>query len=132
MLKTLPVLYNITLITYGAMVLPSIRAVEEIEKKRDITVEIIDLRTLIPLDMELIVESIIKTNRAVVVQEAQRTSGAAAEIIAQINERAILKLEAPVMRITPPDTVYPFGLIEDQWLPTQGRIVTGLEKVLDF
>lgn len=123
---------DITIITYGAMVLPSIRAAEEIENKRNITVEVIDLRTLAPLDMELIVESVTKTNRAVVVQEAQRTSGVAAEIIAQINERAILSLEAPVMRITPPDTVYPFGLVEDQWLPTQDRIVAGLEKVLDF
>jgi len=123
---------DITLITYGAMVLPSIHAVEEIEKKRGITVEIIDLRTLIPLDIELIVESVTKTNRAVVVQEAQRTSGIAAEVIAQINEKAILSLEAPVMRITPPGTVYPFAQIEDQWLPTQERIVAGLESVLDF
>ncbi|MFB9328925.1 alpha-ketoacid dehydrogenase subunit beta [Paenibacillus aurantiacus] len=123
---------HITLLAYGAMVLPSLRAAKELEAKRGVTVEVIDLRTLAPLDMDLIVASVTKTNRAVIVQEAQRTSGVAAEIIAQINERAILSLEAPVMRIAPPDTVYPFGQIEDHWLPTQARIVAGLEKALDF
>lgn len=123
---------HVTLLTYGAMVLPSLRAAEAIEAERGVTVEVIDLRTLMPLDMELIVSSVNKTNRAVIVQEAQRTSGVAAEIIAQINERAILSLEAPVLRIAPPDTVYPFGQIEEQWLPTQERILAGLEQVLDF
>ncbi|MUT68748.1 alpha-ketoacid dehydrogenase subunit beta [Paenibacillus sp. NEAU-GSW1] len=123
---------NITLITYGAMVQPSIKACEEIEEKRGITVEIIDLRTLAPLDVECIVESVTKTNRSVIVQEAQRTAGVAAEIIAQINERAILSLEAPIVRITPPDTVYPFGQIEESWLPTKERIIKGLEQALDF
>lgn len=123
---------DLTVITYGAMVAPSVKAAEEIEQKRGVTVEVIDLRTLMPLDTDTIVQSIVKTNRAVVVQEAQRTSGIAAEVIAQINERAILSLEAPVMRITPPDTVYPFGQIENQWLPTVERIAAGMEQVLDF
>ena len=77
-------------------------------------------------------ESVKKTNRAIVVQEAQKSAGVAAEVIAQINEKGILHLEAPVMRVTPPDTVYPFAQIEYIWLPTPARIVDGLNKVLDF
>ena len=76
-----------------------------------------------PLDIDTIVASIKKTNRAIVVQEAQKTSGVAAEVIAQINEKAILHLEAPVLRVAGPDTVYPFAQIEDAWLPSPARII---------
>ncbi|MDF2679071.1 MAG: alpha-ketoacid dehydrogenase subunit beta [Brevibacillus sp.] len=121
-----------TIITYGAMVHTSLKAAEEIEKARGAKVEVIDLRTISPLDIDTIVESVKKTNRAIVVQEAQKTSGVAAEIITQINERAILHLEAPVLRITAPDTVYPFAQAEDVWLPDVKRVVDGLTQVLDF
>ncbi|GIO06010.1 pyruvate dehydrogenase E1 component subunit beta [Brevibacillus reuszeri] len=121
-----------TIITYGAMVHTSLKAAEEIEKARGAKVEVIDLRTISPLDIDTIVASVKKTNRAIVVQEAQRTSGVAAEIIAQINERAILHLEAPVLRITAPDTVYPFAQAEDVWLPDVKRVIDGLTQVLDF
>ncbi|MFC0212517.1 alpha-ketoacid dehydrogenase subunit beta [Paenibacillus chartarius] len=122
---------DVTVVTYGAMVHTSLKAAEELEKS-GVSVEVIDLRTLMPLDIDTIVESVKKTNRVVVVQEAQKTSGVAAEVIAQINEKAILHLEAPVLRIAPPDTVYPFAQIEDQWLPNPARIVSGIRKVLDF
>lgn len=123
---------DVTIITYGAMVHTSLKAAEEIEKARGAKVEVIDLRTISPLDIDTIVESVKKTNRAIVVQEAQRTSGVAAEIIAQINERAILHLEAPVLRVTAPDTVYPYAQAEDVWLPDVKRVVDGLTQVLDF
>ncbi|MED4582184.1 alpha-ketoacid dehydrogenase subunit beta [Brevibacillus choshinensis] len=123
---------DVTIITYGAMVHTSLKAAEEIEKARGAKVEVIDLRTISPLDIDTIVESVKKTNRAIVVQEAQKTSGVAAEIITQINERAILHLEAPVLRITAPDTVYPFAQAEDVWLPDVKRVVDGLTQVLDF
>ncbi|AQR77542.1 alpha-ketoacid dehydrogenase subunit beta [Paenibacillus larvae] len=121
-----------TIITYGAMVHTSLKAAEEIEKARGAKLEVIDLRTISPIDIDTILESVKKTNRAIVVQEAQKSAGVAAEVIAQINEKGILHLEAPVMRVTPPDTVYPFAQIEDIWLPTPARIVDGLNKVLDF
>lgn len=121
-----------TIITYGAMVHTSLKAAEEIEKTRGVKVEVIDLRTLMPLDIDTIVESVKKTNRAIVVQEAQKTSGIAAEVIAQINEKAILHLEAPVLRVAPPDTIYPFAQIEDAWLPSPASVIAGLNKVLDF
>jgi pyruvate dehydrogenase E1 component beta subunit len=123
---------DVTILTYGAMVQTSLKAAEEIEKSRGTKVEVIDLRTLMPLDLETIITSIQKTNRVIVVQEAQRAAGAAPEIIAQINEHAILHLEAPVIRVAGPDTVYPFGQIEDEWLPNVARIIMGLNQVLDF
>jgi len=123
---------DVTILTYGAMVHTSVKAAEEIEKQKGTKVEVIDLRTLQPLDMETIIASIKKTNRVIVVQEAQRMAGAAPELITQINEKALLHLEAPVIRVAGPDTVYPFGLIEDDWLPNVARIIDGLNQVLDF
>lgn len=122
---------DVTIIAYGLMVRTAMKAAEELEKS-GIQAEIIDIRTLLPLDIDTIVTSIQKTNRAIVVQEAQKTSGVAAEIIAQINEKAILHLEAPVLRIAGPDTVFPFALIEDQWLPSPARVIAGVNKVLEF
>lgn len=123
---------DVTIITYGAMVHTSLKAAEQAEKERGVSIEVIDLRTISPIDIDTVVQSIKKTNRAIVVQEAQRTSGAAAEIITQINERAILHLEAPVVRVTSPDTVYAFGAIEDEWLPDPNRVLKGINQVLDF
>jgi pyruvate dehydrogenase E1 component beta subunit len=122
---------DVTIISYGLMVHTSMKAAEELEKS-GISAEVIDLRTLLPLDIDTIVASIQKTNRAIVVQEAQKTSGAAAEIIAQINEKAILHLEAPVLRVAGPDTVYPFAQVEDAWLPSIARIVKSVNQVLQF
>ncbi|MBC8079140.1 MAG: alpha-ketoacid dehydrogenase subunit beta [Gorillibacterium sp.] len=121
-----------TILTYGQMVHKSMQAAEEIKKTRGVEIEVIDLRTLSPLDIDTVVESIKKTNRAIIVQEAQQMAGVAPELIAQINEKAILHLEAPVLRIAPPNTIYPFAQIEDAWLPNPARIIEGLNKVLDF
>lgn len=121
-----------TILTYGMMVHKSVQAAEEIKKTRGVEIEVIDLRTLSPLDIDTVVESIKKTNRAIIVQEAQAMAGVAPELIAQINEKAILHLEAPVLRVAPPNTIYPFAQIEDAWLPTPARIIEGLNKVLDF
>ncbi|WP_026962172.1 alpha-ketoacid dehydrogenase subunit beta [Alicyclobacillus herbarius] len=123
---------DVTVIAYGYMVHVARKAAEQWSKEKGIEAEVIDLRTINPIDIETIVESIKKTHRAVVVQEAQRSAGAAAEIIAQINEHAIYHLEGPVLRITPPDTVYPFGLIEDEWLPDEQQVLRGLDKVMSM
>jgi pyruvate dehydrogenase E1 component beta subunit len=123
---------DVTIVTYGAMVHTSLKAAEQIEKERGAQVEVIDLRTVHPFDVETVVNSVQKTNRAVVVQEAQKSSGIAAEVMAQINEHAILHLEAPVKRVTAPDTVYAFGTIEDKWLPDPARITKAINETLDF
>ncbi|MGG6311071.1 alpha-ketoacid dehydrogenase subunit beta [Paenibacillus macerans] len=123
---------DVTIIAYGLMVHTAVKAAEELEKTKGIKAEVIDLRTLVPLDIDTIVASVKKTNRVIIVQEAQRSAGIAAEVIAQINEKAILHLEAPVLRVAPPDTVYPFAQIEDQWLPSPARVIEGVNKVLEF
>jgi len=123
---------DVTIITYGAMVQTAVKAADAWAKTKDIQAEVIDLRTISPIDIETIVTSIKKTHRAVVLQEAQRTAGAGAEIVSQINEHAIYYLEGPVLRISPPDTVFPFGLIEDDWLPSAESVLRGLDKVLSL
>lgn len=123
---------DVTVIAYGAMVHTALKAAEELEKTRGAKAEVIDLRTLVPLDIETIVKSVQKTGRAVIVQEAQKSAGAAPEIMAQINEKAILHLDAPVLRVSAPDTVFAFGQIEDQWLPDARRVLAGLNQVLDY
>lgn len=123
---------DVTIISYGAMVHTAEKAAEEWAKTRGISAEVIDLRTIRPIDIETIVASVKKTHRAVVLQEAQRTAGIAAEVVAQINEQAIFYLEAPVLRIAPPDTIYPFAMIEDEWLPSPKRVMSALEKVMSL
>ncbi|WP_232700062.1 alpha-ketoacid dehydrogenase subunit beta [Brevibacillus daliensis] len=122
---------HVTIITYGAMVQTSLKAAEELEKN-GVKAEVIDLRTLSPLDMDTILASVKKTNRAIIVQEAQRTGGVAAELIAQITEKAILHLEAPVLRVAPPDTIFPFAQAEDVWLPDTKAVIEGVNNVLEF
>ncbi|GIQ67473.1 alpha-ketoacid dehydrogenase subunit beta [Xylanibacillus composti] len=122
---------DVTIVTYGAMVHTSLAAADELAKE-GIEAEVIDLRTLVPMDMETVLESIKKTNRAIVVQEAQRSAGAGAEIVARIMEQGILHLEAPVLRITSPDTVLGFGEIEKEWLPDASRVIKGVKEVINF
>lgn len=121
-----------TIITYGAMVHTSLKAAEELEKSRGVQIEVIDLRTLSPLDMDTVIASVQKTGRAVVVQEAQRIAGVAAEVAAQINEKAILSLEAPVVRVASPDIPFSFPTAEDEWVPNPARVIAGVQQVLDF
>lgn len=122
---------DVTIVTYGAMVHSSLKAAEELEKE-DIQAEVIDLRTVSPLDIDTIIESVNKTGRAIVVQEAQKQAGIAANVVAEINDRAILSLEAPVLRVTAPDTVFPFSAAEDVWLPDYKDIVTKVKQVIEF
>ncbi len=123
---------DMTIIAYGAMVHTAKAAAEELEKTQGIKAEVIDLRTLVPLDIDTIVASIQKTNRAIIVQEAQKSSGAAAEIMAQINEKALLHLESPVLRVTAPDTVVGFGEIEKEWAPDTAKIIAAVNESLNF
>lgn len=122
---------DVTIVTYGAMVHASLKAAEELEKN-GIDVEVIDLRTVSPIDIETILKSVEKTNRVVVVQEAQRQAGVAANIVAEIQERAILHLEAPVLRVTAPDTVFPFSEAENVWLPNYSDIIEKVNTVMNF
>jgi pyruvate dehydrogenase E1 component beta subunit len=122
---------DLSIITYGAMVHESLKAAEELEKEGH-SVEVIDLRTIMPFDIETIVASVKKTGRAMVVQEAQKQAGIAAQIVAEINDRAILNLEAPVLRVAAPDTVFPFSQAETVWLPNYKDVIETAKKVLTF
>jgi len=122
---------DVTLVSYGAMVHTSLKAAEELEKQ-DIDAEVIDLRTVSPIDIETIIESVEKTNRVVVVQEAQRQAGVAAKVVAEIQERAILHLEAPVLQVTAPDTVFSFAAAEKVWLPNHEDIIEKVDQVINY
>lgn len=122
---------DITLIAYGAMVQESLKAAEALEEE-GISAEVIDLRTVSPVDYETLVESVEKTNRAVVVQEAQRQAGIAANVAAELSERVILSLESPIKRVTAPDTVYPFTQAEEVWLPNKDDIIETAKEVYNF
>ncbi|MCA1041018.1 alpha-ketoacid dehydrogenase subunit beta [Bacillus infantis] len=122
---------DLSIITYGAMVHESLKAAEELEKE-GYSVEVVDLRTIAPLDLETIIASVEKTGRAIVVQEAQKQAGVAAQVVAEINERAILSLEAPVLRVAAPDTVYAFSQAETIWLPNYKDVLETAKKVLTF
>jgi pyruvate dehydrogenase E1 component beta subunit len=122
---------DLTIVTYGAMVHESLKAAEELAKEGH-SVEVIDLRTVCPIDIETIIASVEKTGRAIVVQEAQKQAGIAANVVAEISDRAILSLEAPVLRVTAPDTVFAFPQAETVWLPNYKDVMDTAKKVLTF
>ncbi|MFC0523969.1 alpha-ketoacid dehydrogenase subunit beta [Pontibacillus salicampi] len=122
---------DVTLVAYGAMVHSALKAADELEKD-GVQAEVIDLRTVSPVDYETIIQSVEKTNRAVVIQEAQKQAGVAASVAAEIQERSILHLEAPVLRVTAPDTVYAFSQAEEVWLPNHNSIIEKVNQVVNF
>lgn len=122
---------DITMVTYGAMVHECLKAAEELEKE-GISAEVVDLRTVSPLDIPTIISSVEKTGRAIVVQEAQKQAGIGAHVVAEINDRAILSLEAPVLRVTAPDTVFAFSAAESVWLPNFKDVIETAKKVINF
>jgi pyruvate dehydrogenase E1 component beta subunit len=123
---------DVTVISWGSMTRTAVQAAEEIQEKDSISAELIDLRTLVPLDFETITQSVQKTGRAVVVQEAPRTCGFAAEITALITERLLLHLEAPVVRVTGYDIAIPYLRMEEYYLPDVGRAVRGMRQAVNF
>lgn len=122
---------HVSIITYGAMVREAVKAAEKLEKD-GISVEILDLRTVQPLDIEAIVATTEKIGRVVVVQEAQRQAGVGARVMAEITERAVLSLEAPVGFVAAPDTIFPFGQAEHDWLPNATDIEEKVREVYNF
>jgi pyruvate dehydrogenase E1 component beta subunit len=122
---------DVTVISWGAMLREVLRTAEMMDKE-GVKVEIIDLQTISPMDETTFLESVRKTGRAVIVHEAPRTCGLGAEIIARINEKALLSLAAPVERVTGFDTVVPLMKLENHYLPTPERILRGIRKVMAF
>jgi len=123
---------DVTILTYGWMLHKSLEAAE-IVAPEGIEVEVVDLRTLLPLDDETILSSVAKTGRAVIVHEDTRTGGIAGEIAMRINERIFEYLEAPVVRVTAPDTPIPFSPpLEEFFLPQVEEIVQAVRWVANY
>lgn len=122
---------QITLIAYGAMIREAQRAIA-IAKQKGYSVELIDLRSIWPIDRETIAQSVRKTGRALVVTEAPQSYGPAAELISIINEEAFLSLEAPPSRLTGFDTVIPLPLGEKHYNLSPERIAAGIERLIKY
>ncbi|HYA03294.1 MAG TPA: alpha-ketoacid dehydrogenase subunit beta [Syntrophobacteria bacterium] len=123
---------DLTLIAWGAMMRPALQAATEVLEARGAKVEVIDLLTISPLDATTVVSSVERTGRCVVVQEAPRSFGVASEIIATINDHALLSLEAPVRRVTNYDVVTPYFGRELLFMPDAERIRRAVEETLDY
>ena len=121
---------RVTLIAWGAMWHEADRAAREAEAE-GIDCEVLDLRSLQPLDLDAIVRSVAKTGRAVIVHEAPRTCGFGAEFVALVQERCFLNLEAPIARVTGFDTPFPYTL-EMEYLPRAPRILKAIREVVSF
>ena len=117
---------DVTVVSWGSMMPPTEEAVEDV----DADVELVDLRTVSPMDSETVVESVKKTGRAVVVHEGARTGGVGSDVVARINDEALMYLEAPVERVTGFDTPVPLLSMEDFYFPHPPRIRAGIERVL--
>lgn len=120
---------HVTIVTYGPCVVTVKQAVAQLQEQ-GVSVEIIDLRTIAPIDYETIIQSVDKTGRLVVVHEAAKTGGVGAEIAAVIAENCMYAMHAPILRVTGYDTPFPVSSIEAEWMPTVARIVSAVQNVM--
>lgn len=118
---------DVTVVTWGSMLRETLDAVQRVEA----SVEVVDPRTIYPMDTDAIADSVRKTGRCVVVHEAPRTAGMAGEITARINEEAFFHLEAPIERVTGYDVPVPMFAREEAYLPDADRIAAGIRRALD-
>ena len=121
---------HITMISYGAMLRPTLEAAGELQEKDGVEAEVIDLLTISPLDDELFTQSVRKTGRALVVHEAPRSFGPGAEIVSRIMEKSFFYLEAPIRRVTGFDVNIPLPARENAYLPSAQRIVRAARETL--
>jgi 2-oxoisovalerate dehydrogenase E1 component beta subunit len=122
---------DITIVAYGPTMDTALDAAEEM-KEEGIDAEVIDLRSLAPLDMTTVFESVRRTGRLIVVHEASLSHGMGAEIAARAQEQLFYNLEAPVLRVTGFDTPYPPNRIEEQWLPSVDRVMTAVRESMEY
>lgn len=122
---------DITLVSWGAMLHETLNVADKL-KEQGISCEVIDIATIKPLDMETIVQSVEKTGRCVIVQEANPTCSVSAEIAAQLAEKALSSLLAPILRVTGYDVPMPLYRLEKLFLPSEERIMEAVKKVMEF
>src|SRR5438105_11019010 len=124
---------DISIITYAATVWKALEAAEQVEKEDGVSVEVLDLRTLLPMDDDAIIETVKKTNRVLIVHEDTRTGGVAGEIAARINENAFEWLDAPILRVTAADVPLPYSPpLEDYVLPQTSDIVVARRRLAAY
>jgi len=121
---------DLTVITWGAPVFQCLQAIDELPE--DVSIELIDMRTIYPIDVDTIAASVEKTGRCVIVQEAPKTCGFGSELSALIQERCFLHLEAPVQRVAGFDTVMPYYKLELDYLPEAPRIESAIKETLAY
>ena len=121
---------DLTMISYGAMMRPTLEAASVLKEKEGVEAEVIDILTVSPLDDELFVQSVLKTGRAMVIHEAPRSFGPGAEIITRLMEKAFYYLEVPIERVTGFDVITPLFSRENAYIPNANRILRGARKVL--
>jgi pyruvate dehydrogenase E1 component beta subunit len=121
---------DLTLISYGAMMRPTLEAAAGLKEKDGVEAEVIDLLTVSPLDDEIFVQSVLKTGRAVVIHEAPRSFGPGAEIVSRLMEKAFYYLEVPIERVTGYDIIIPLFSREKAYLPNAQRIIRAARKAL--
>jgi pyruvate dehydrogenase E1 component beta subunit len=122
---------DISIFAYGAMVSVALEAAQKAEQEDGTSCEVIDLRTIWPLDEEAIIKSVEKTGRAIVVHEAPRAGGIGAEVTALINEKCLYSLLKPVGRVTGYDTPFPVPGVEDYYVPTPGKVLAALKEIME-
>jgi pyruvate dehydrogenase E1 component beta subunit len=121
---------DLTMIAYGAMIRPTLEAAEELRATDGVETEVIDLLTISPLDERLMIQSVTKTGRAVVIHEAPRSFGPGAEIVSRLMEGAFFYLEAPIARVTGYDLIIPYFSREKWYMPSAKRIVDAARQTL--
>jgi pyruvate dehydrogenase E1 component beta subunit len=120
---------DVSLVAYGSMVAVCEAAAEALD---EVSVEVLDIRSLKPLDEDALLATAAKTGRVVIVQEAPRTCGFAAELAAILAEKAMLDLRGPVLRVTGYDVPYPYWQIEDAYMPSPERVIAAVRRLLEF
>jgi 2-oxoisovalerate dehydrogenase E1 component beta subunit len=122
---------DVTLVAYGPMVATAVQAAEA-ARADGREIEVVDLRSLSPIDTATVVDSVRKTGRLVVVHEASVNLGMGAEIAARVQEKAFYSLEAPVLRVGGFDTPYPASRVEEEWLPDVDRILDAVDRTYPY
>ncbi len=122
---------DVTLVAWGAVVPTALEAAESVAAQTGIDVEVIDPRTLSPMDWDTLVGSVDKTGRLVVAHEAPRTGGPGGEVVANLVERCFYALKSPPQRVAGGDVVYPPQLLEDMYLPDAARIAAALRTAME-
>ena len=123
---------DVTLVSYGAMMVPTLRAAEALKSEKSVSAEVIDLRTVSPIDFDTVLASVRKTGRLVVVHEAPRNVGIGAEVAATVAERALDSLRAPIKRVTGFDIPIPLARLEDNYIPSKDRVMKAALELVSY